>query len=55
MRLGTTEHGSFVWVFGFGTLEFICDLVFGACNFQILQLADILANRNPGPVKMTGR
>ena len=34
MPLSTTVDRSFVWNFGFWSLEFICDLVYGAWNFQ---------------------
>jgi len=33
MRYGTNTCGSFVWNFEFGSLGFICILVFGAWNF----------------------
>jgi hypothetical protein len=33
MPFGTTVKGLFVWDFEFVLLGFVCDLVFGACDF----------------------
>jgi hypothetical protein len=34
MPLGAMPDGSFVWIFEFGSLGFVWDLVFGAWNFR---------------------
>jgi hypothetical protein len=34
MPLRAMTGGSFVWIFEFGSLEFVWDLVFGAWNFH---------------------
>jgi hypothetical protein len=39
MLLGAMADGSFVWVFEFGSLEFVWDLGFGAWNFMIFKRA----------------